>query len=166
MRLRKQIAVIAAALAATTSLVWGQERPAPESANSGKTIVGTWRVLRHGANCATGERLGPNFHALITFNRGGTLNAYAVAPGETPAQTSPEYGIWSRVQDTQTYIFRDVSYGYDQNGAFTGRGELTATVTLDADGDSFTQDTIIDVYGANGNFLFSFCGKATGRRFK
>lgn len=166
MRLRKQIAVIAAALAATTSLVWSQEQPAPESANSGKTIVGTWRVLRHGANCATGERLNPNFHALITFNRGGTLNAYAVGPGETPAQTSPEYGIWSRVQDTQTYTFRDVSYGYDENGAFTGRGELTATVTLDADGDSFTQDTIIDIYDGNGNLLFSFCGKATGRRFK
>jgi hypothetical protein len=164
MRLRKQIAVIAAALAATTSLVCGQGQQSAESAGT-QTIVGTWQVLRHGVDCDTGDPLGPDFPTLITFNKGGTLNAYAVPPGATPALTTPEYGNWSRVPDTHTFTLRDVSYGYDVNGAFTGRGEITGTVTL-APGDTFTADTTVDVFDADGNLLFSFCGMWTGTRFE
>ena len=164
MRLRKQIAIVAAALAATTSLVCGQgQQPAQSSGN--KSIVGTWQVLRHAVDCDTGERLNPDFPTLITFNQGGTLNAISVPPGTTPGQGTPEYGNWSGEAGTHTYTLRDVSYGYDENGAFTGRGEITATVTL-ATPDTFTADTTIDVFDADGNLLFSFCGKWTGTRFE
>jgi hypothetical protein len=62
------------------------------------------------------------------------------------------------------YKFRDVSYGYDANGTFTGRGEITATATLDADADSMNIVSKIDVYDAQGNPVFSFCGRASGTR--
>jgi len=39
-------------------------------------------------------------------------------------------------------------------------------VTLAADGNSFTQQSAIDIYDADGNLLFSFCGAATGTRFQ
>jgi hypothetical protein len=166
MNLKKQIVIIAVAMTAATSLVCGQGQQSAESARN-QPIVGTWQMLRHGVDCVTGERLGPDFQALMTFNRGGTLNAYAIPPnGTTPALTSPEYGNWSRVPGTQTYTVRDVSYGYDENGAFTGRGEITATVILVDGSDSFTWDATIDVYDADGNFLFSFCGMATATRFE
>ena len=164
MRLRKQIAVIAAALAATTSLVCGQGQQSAESAGN-QPIVGTWQVLRHGVDCVTGQRLNPDFPTLLTLNRGGTLNGYGVAPGETPGLGSPEYGHWSHEPGTHTYTVRDVSYGYDETGAATGRGEITATVTL-ATGDTFTADTTVDVYDADGNLLFSFCGAWAGTRFE
>ena len=166
MRLRKQIVVIVAALVATTSLVCGQGQQSTESARN-QAIVGTWQVLRHGVDCVTGQQLGPDFATLMTFNQGGTLNAYAIPPnGTTPALTSPEYGNWSHEPSTRTCTLRDVSYGYDENGAFTGRGEITATITLAADRNSFTWDATIDVYDADGNLLFSFCGAATGTRFE
>lgn len=164
MRLRKQIVVTVAALVATTSLVCGQGQQSAESARN-QAIVGTWQVLRHGVDCATRERLNPDFPTLMTFNRGGTLNGYAVAPGENPGLGSPEYGNWSHEPGTHTYTVRDVSYGYDETGAFTGRAEITATVTL-ATGDTFTADTTVDVYDADGNLLFSFCGRWTGTRFE
>ena len=159
MRLKNQLALIAAALTATTSLVCGQGQQSADS-----SIVGTWQVLRHGADCSTGKRLNPDFHVLMTFNQGGTLNAFGVSPGGTPFDT-PECGNWVKTGD-RTYRLRDVSYGYDNNGTFTGRAEITAMVRLDGDADSLTANTRIDVFDANGNFLFSFCGKAKGTRFK
>ncbi|MBA3963566.1 MAG: hypothetical protein H0X40_16935 [Chthoniobacterales bacterium] len=160
MKLIRKMAVILLALAATSSLAFGQEQ---QSANN--SIVGTWQVLRHGVDCATGMRLNPDFPVLTVFNAGGTLNAFGAAPGESLATGTPDCGNWTHQPGTKTYIVRDVSYGYDENGNFTGRGEITATVTL-ATGDTFTADTRIDVYDAGGNLLFSFCGMWTGTRFK
>jgi hypothetical protein len=164
MNLKKQIAVLAVALAATTSLVCGQGQQSAESRGTQK-IVGTWQVLRHGVDCDTGERLNPDFPTLMTFNRGGTLNGYSVGPGDSPGLQTPEYGNWTHQQGTQTYTLRDVSYGYDDTGTFAGRGEITATLTF-ASADTFTADTTIDVFDADGNLLFSFCGMWTGTRFQ
>jgi hypothetical protein len=165
MRLMKQIAVIATGLAATTSLVCGQGQQAAEPATN-QPIVGTWQVLRHGVDCVTGQRLNADFPTLITFNQGGTLNADGLAPGDIPGLVTPEYGNWSHVPGTHTCTLRDVSYGYDENGAFTGRGEITGNLTLHAGGNSFTCNTTIDIYDADGNLLFSFCGMWTGTRFQ
>ena len=165
MNLRKQIIAVAVALAATTSLVCGEGQQGAESARN-QSIVGTWQVLRHGVDCVTGQRLNADFPTLTTFNRGGTLNGYSVGPGDSPGLETPEYGNWTHQQGTQTYTLRDVSYGYDDTGTFAGRGEVTATITLAADGNSFTADAIVDIYDADGNLLFSFCGAWAGTRFK
>jgi hypothetical protein len=162
-KMKLKLAAIILTLAATTSLVCGQQSQSANPSGTGG-IVGTWQVLRHGADCATGARLNPDFHVLMTFNQGGTLNAFGRSPGGGPFDT-PECGNWVKTGD-RTYRLRDVSYGYDENGAFAGRAELTAMVRLDSDADSLTANTTIDVFDANGNFLFSFCGKWSGERFQ
>jgi hypothetical protein len=155
--------MLVTAFAATTSLVCGQQ--SPDCGQQGNAdVVGTWQVLRQGVDCATGALRGQPFPALMTFNRGGTLIAYANAPGSSPFD-SPEFGTWVK-QGSRTYRARDVSYGYDENGVFAARAELTATVTLDAKGKSFTYKATLDFFGADGNFLFSICGMATGTRFE
>jgi hypothetical protein len=163
MRPTKQLLVIIAALATATSLV-----PAEAQQSSGKqSLVGTWQVVRHGVDCVTGERLGPDFPALMTFNQGGTLNAYAIPPnGTTPALTSPEYGVFSREPGRGNFSFRDVGYSYDSDGAFTGSSIITATGQLAADGNSFTYDATVAFYDAQGNLLFTICGMATATRFQ
>ena len=165
MRLTRQITLIVSAMTALTCLAWGQEQQSAESSRM-HSIVGTWQVLRHGVDCVTGERLNADFPTLTTFNRGGTLNGDGLAPGDTPGLVTPEYGNWTHEQGTQTYTLRDLSYGYDETGNFTGRGEITATITLAAGGATFTADTTIDVYDADGNLLFSFCGAWAGTRFE
>jgi hypothetical protein len=163
MNLRKQIAVISLSLFTITSLASGQTN-SQTCANS-QSIVGTWVVTRHGADCSTGNQLGPDFPALMTFNQGGTLNAYAIPPnGSTPANSSPEYGTWFKT-GPHSYRFRDISFGYDGNGAFTGSAIVKAVVTLDGNADSFTYKATIDFYDASGKLLFSICGGATGKRF-
>jgi hypothetical protein len=163
MKLKTQILAIALGLAATTSLVCGQDQQ--PAASSTRSIVGTWQVLEHRVDCQTGKRLSPNFPGLITFNQGGTLNAYALFPGSSPFD-SPEYGNWSRVPNTQTYKFRDVSYGYDENGTFIVRAEVTATATLDGDADTMKVTARVDGYDAQGNLFGSLCSRWTGTRFQ
>ena len=63
--------------------------------------------------------MGVPFPAIMTFNRDGTLTAYANPPGTGPLDT-PEAGIWQREPGSQNYSFHDIAYFYDENGAFAG----------------------------------------------
>ena len=103
----------------------------------------------------------------MTFNKGGTLNAYAIPPnGTTPALTSPEYGNWNRDPGARNFSFRDWGLSYDSAGDFTGSSVFSATGQLAADGSSFTYNATIDFYDADGNLLFSICGIATAARLE
>jgi S-methylmethionine-dependent homocysteine/selenocysteine methylase len=160
MKLKTKIVVIALGLAASTSLVLSADRPAREAT---PTIEGVWQVTRCRANCESGECIGPPVPALMTFNRDGTLIAYANPPGTGPLDT-PEAGVWQR-EGAQNYSFHDVSYVYDENGVFAGSGVVTANVHLTS-ANSFTYNSLIEFYDADGNLLFSFCGHSEGTRFQ
>ncbi|HEY9503525.1 MAG TPA: hypothetical protein VIR01_17945 [Pyrinomonadaceae bacterium] len=162
MKLKKQIAVIVLALTATTSPVWSQDRQALPS-RTAHTLQGTWRVIKHGVNCQTGEELS-SFPALVTFNQDGTLHGDFVGPGGTAAESTAEHGVWSR--QGPDYSFRSVSYGWDPNtGAFEGRAEFTAIVQLTSV-NTFTYNISVCIYDADGNQLFCGCGRAEGTRFE
>ena len=161
MKLKTQIAVIALALGVSTSLVWSADRPARETT---PTIEGVWQVTRCRANCESGECIGPPVPALITFHRDGTLTAYANPPGTGPLDT-PEAGVWQREPGSQNYSFHDISYFYDESGAFAGSGVGTANVHLTS-ANSFEYSATIQFFDADGNLLFSGCGRATGTRFE
>jgi hypothetical protein len=162
MKLKKQIAVIVLALTATTSLVWGQDRQALSSPTA-QTLQGTWRVTRHGVNCITGQEVS-SFPAIMTFNQGGTYSGYGVPSGGDPAQGT-EYGVWQREPGHQNYSFRFVSYAYTADGDFDGRIEATGTLQLTTS-DSFTYTSTIQIFDADGNLIFTACGRATGTRFE
>jgi hypothetical protein len=161
MKLKTEILAIALGLAASTSLVWSADRPPRETT---PTIQGVWQVTRCRANCESGECIGAPVPALITFHSDGTLTAYANPPGTGPLDT-PEAGVWQREPGSQNYSFHDISYIYDENGAFAGSGVVIANVHLTS-ANSFTYSATIAVYDADGNLLFTFCGRSTGTRFE
>jgi hypothetical protein len=138
------------------------QSPAQPPPKNPATLQGVWRVTRYGVNCNTGQDFGFSFPALMTFNQDGTLNAFAVPPGSTPAETSPEYGVWA--PQGSGHSFRDVSYSYDSNGAFVGSGEVTASVQMTS-ANTFTYTSSVCFYDAAGNQLFCGCGRAEGTRF-
>ena len=162
MNLKKQIAVIVLALTATTSPVWSQDRQAL-SLPTAHNLQGTWRVTRTVVNCITGQDIF-SFPAIQTFNHGGTYTGYGVPPGSDPGQGT-EYGVWQREAGRQNYSFRTVSYSYTAEGDFDGRGEITGTLQLTTT-DSFTYTATIQIFDADGNLVFTACGRADGTRFE
>jgi hypothetical protein len=162
MKLKTQIAVMVLALAASTSLVWSADRQAPRAVTP--TLVGVWQVIRMGVNCDDPNQTRPPFPALMTFYRDGTLTAYANPPGTGPLDT-PEAGLWQHEPGSQNYSFHDISYVYDENGAFAGSGVVTANVHLTS-ANSFEYSATIQFFDADGNLVFSGCGRATGTRFE
>ncbi len=161
MKLKIQIVAIALGLAASTSLVWSADRPPREAI---PTIQGVWQVTRMGVNCDDPNQTRPPFPALMTFHSDGTLAAYANPPGTGPLDT-PEAGVWQREPGGQNYSYHDIAYFYDENGAFSGSGQVTANVHLTS-ANSFTSSDTIAVYDADGNLLFTFCGHSEGTRFQ
>ncbi len=161
MKLKTKIVAIALGLVASTSLVWSADRPPRETT---PTIQGVWQETRCRANCERGECIEPPVPALITFHSDGTLTAYANPPGTGPLDT-PEAGVWQREPGSQNYSSHDIAYFYDENGAFAGSGQVTNNVHLTS-ANSFTASATIAVYDADGNLLFTFCGRSTGTRFE
>ena len=162
MNLKKQIAVIVLALTATTSPVWSQDRQ-PLPSPTAHTLHGTWRVTRTAVDCITGQDI-LSFPAIMTFNQGGTYTGYGVPPGSDPGQGT-EYGVWQREPGSQNYLVRVVAYSYTAEGDFDGRVEATDTLHLTS-ANSFESSNIIQIFDADGNLVFTACGRADGTRFE
>jgi hypothetical protein len=157
MKLKTQILAIILGLAASTSLLWSAGQPRD---TRGPTIVGVWQVTAMGVNCNDPNQLtGINLQAIITFHSDGTMET------ALPNNGTNEYGVWKREPGPQNYSFRDVSYSYDENGAFAGSDIVTANVQLDT-ATTFSYSARIQFFDANGNPTFSACGRATGTRFE
>src|SRR5215472_1300618 len=148
---KTNILKLALAFASVAAMLFANgEATAQPPPKNPATLHGVWRVIRHGVNCTTGQEF-VSFAAIMTFNQDGTMTAFGVPPGSSPAETSPEYGVWApRGSD---YSFRDVSYSYDQNGTFTGSGVITAIVHLTS-ANTFTYTASICIYDPAGNQLF------------
>jgi len=100
----------------------------------------------------------------MAFHRDGIVTGAAKSPVTGPFDT-PEYGSWQRVQGSQNYSFRELSYRYDINGTFLGPLVLTAKVELTG-ANSFIYSSTIQIVDANGNPTDTRCGRATGTRFE
>jgi hypothetical protein len=162
MKLKTQIAVIALGLAASTSLVWSHDRQALPSPTA-QTLQGTWRVTRTAVDCITGQDI-LSFPAIQTFNQGGTYTGYGVPPSSDPGQGT-EYGVWGREAGSQNYSVRTVSYAYTAEGDFDGRAEITEALHLTA-ANSFEGTATIQIFDADGNLVFTACGRRIGTRFE
>ena len=162
MKVKKQIAVIVLALTATTSPVWSQDRQALPSPTA-QTLRGTWRITITEVDCITGQDIS-SFPAIRTFNQGGTCTGYVVPPGIDPGQGT-EYGVWQREPGSQNYSVRTVSYGYDAEGVFIGRAEVTETLHLTS-ANSFESSATVQFFDVDGNLLFTACTTSTGTRFE
>lgn len=150
------IAAIGAALMLGTSLAAAQAAQ--------PTLEGTWRVTRHGVDCVTGE-VRSSFPAIMVFHSAGTYSGFGASPGSTPADGSPEYGIWQREAGAHDYSFRIVGLNYE-GGINVGTVEITGAAELSAQGESLSYAAHISAFDLDGNRLFTFCGRATGVRFQ
>jgi hypothetical protein len=164
MHFSKHVVAIMASLTVATSGTVAHGGTSTDT-NRKSPLVGVWQVLRHGVDCDSGQQLGPDFPVIMTFHGDGTMTAVGNAPGGGPFDTN-EYGTWQRQAGEQIYSFRDLSYGYDETGTFASSGTISATVTLAADRNTFSYSATIQIFDANGNLLFTFCGAATGTRFQ
>ena len=130
------------------------------------TLEGVWRVTRMGVSCATGQQVRPSFPAIMSFSKDGIYTGYGLPAGSTPAAGSPEYGTWKRDPGAQNYSFRFLDLNYDDSGAFDGTTEVAGTLQVAHGGDGFTYNATVGFFDANGNPLFTACGKATATRFE
>jgi hypothetical protein len=128
------------------------------------TLEGTWRVTRHGVDCVTGE-VRNSFPAIMVFHNGGTYSGFGASPGSTPADGSPEYGIWQRAPGMQNYTFRITGIAYD-GATVAGSVEITGDAELSQQGQRLDYTATIAFLDTSGNQLFAFCGKASGVRFQ
>ena len=162
MNLKKQIAVIVLALTATTSPVWSQDKQALQSPTA-QSLQGTWRVTGTVVNCITGQDIF-SFPRIETFHQGGTYTGYGVPPGSDPGQGT-EYGVWQREPGSHNYSYRTVSYGYTAEGDYEGRAEITNALHLTS-ANSLESTATIQIFDADGNLVFTACGRRTAERFQ
>ncbi|MFL6583820.1 MAG: hypothetical protein ACJ8KU_04815 [Chthoniobacterales bacterium] len=151
---------IKAALALTCSAALLISPGSTRGDDSG-SLVGVWRVTRHGMDCASGQ-LFNSFPALMTFHQDGTLHGDAVGPGSTAAEGTAEHGVWTR--NGKDYSFRFISYGWDANGQLEGRAEITANLQLNGP-NSFVYAASVCFFGADGTPFGCHCARAEGTRF-
>ncbi len=85
--------------------------------------------------------------------------------GGTGPLDTPEAGLWQREPGSQNYSFHDISYVYDENGVFAGSGVVTANIHLTS-ANSFEYSATIQFFDADGNLVFSGCGRGTATRFE
>ena len=173
MNLKKCTAVVPcaliSALAITASIASAQDpQTQPSSATSAaheRTIQGVWRTTVTPRNCQTGQ-LFPSLQGVFTFNQGGTMAEYGIGPGSSPALRSPGHGVWEREHGWQDYSFAFTFYRYDASGVFLGSQKITATLELDAAGDTFASRSAIEILDVNGAVVGTGCATAVGRRFE
>ena len=130
--------VLALAGATLLSTLW---RVDATTQGEAKVLEGTWRVDVTPRNCISGDEIpGAAFKALITFAKGGTLNATTTNAQFLPpagAKLSNDYGVWQRVGD---HTFNTVSefFVFNSSGVWLGTHRLTRTIEI-ADADTYSQ---------------------------
>ena len=133
------------------------------------SLVGVWLTRVRPRNCETGEVLpAPVLQGfgLFTFHEGGTASEYGIGPGQTPATRSPGHGVWRRTRGWQEHEYKFLFTRHDANGAFVGSSKVTSVLVLDRGGDTWTSNSQVEVFDADGNRILAPCVTATGTRFE
>ena len=157
-------------LTITTSMASGpnvERKQSSASQNaSERTIEGVWRTEARHVTVKQTCSVPFAIRGLFTFNEGGTMSEFGVAPGSTPALRSPGHGVWQREHGWQDYSLAFTYYRYDASGAFMGSQKVRATLELGASGDEFTGKSAVEVLDANDNLIATVCAAAVGTRFE
>jgi hypothetical protein len=124
------------------------------------SIEGVWRTSVTPRVCATGAPITTPFPGIILFENGGTMT------GTSTAVTSV-YGLWSRGTGAREYSFSSLAFRYDQaTGTLLGTRRIDQTVTLAANGDSFTSTGTFQDNDLAGAPTGSGCATSVGTRFQ
>jgi len=132
----------------------GQSSPTSGSADRAK-LVGAWRsriVFRSGSLAEMKD-----LEFLYAYNAGGTMTEssnYDEAANSTP----PAYGLWKQIAPHQfqtKYVYYTTTQPGPGNAGNTdwwpsGHGVLTETITLSADGQTYTSTIRLSTYDRTG----------------
>ena len=167
MNVIKRISVLVLAatmvLAMTAPAVFGQGKD--WSDDNDKNIIGAWRTVVTARDCQTGDPL-ITLTGLFTFNKGGTMSEWTIAPGQTPSMRGPGHGVWKNGRGWQNYSIAFTFYLYAPNGAFIGSQRVKAALHLGTNGDEFTTKATNETLDVDDNVIASGCGNSVGTRFE
>jgi hypothetical protein len=102
------------------------------------------------------------FQSLNLFHDGGTLTDTDSQP---PASHGPALGTWSS-QGSATYGSLFQLYRFNADWTLAGSNRVQRTITLSADGNSFTSTIAVSLLDPTGTQVGSGCGTETATRLK
>lgn len=164
-------ALASLALAALAACAQPAAQPAPPAPPAGPSLAGAWKSSIKFQDGALAAYQGLEF--MYVFNAGGTMTEssnYDAAPPVPPA-----YGLWRATGPNsfearyQFYLTRQPTKaeaaGASGGWVPAGFGILTETITLAADGNSFTSAIKLEVFDPAGKPAEGGgTGTSTGRR--
>jgi hypothetical protein len=104
------------------------------------------------------------FTSLNTFHTDGTFIEGSLAD-YFPPQGTPGQGLWARTGEGEFNLtFYGVLYGSSNNPQFQGTYRVRSRIITNEAGDQFSAPGKIDIFGPNGNLLFTFDSFASGKR--
>lgn len=171
--MKHRLAWLTAVLALASLVSGAQATPAPKPAKERAGLPGAWRAHISFTDGAFAQMKDLEFSYV--YNAGGTLTEssnYDAAPPVPPA-----YGIW-RKTGARTFQSKYVFYVTKAPGSFDdikkgggwapdGHGVFTETITLSADGNSYTAAIAYVAFGEDGKPApGGGAGTATGTRLE
>ena len=168
---------LAAALLIPSGAIAGQS----DNSASPHSLAGAWLVQVTQRNCATQAPLGPSFHSLVSFHRGGTITESPGGVAFPPGQRSPGHGTWAQEgrhtyrQDMVAMLLFDTEPNLPGTPTFdptkpispgfsAGWQIISHTVRL-TDADHMSSEGTSAFYKLNGEVYRSGCSTATAERF-
>ncbi len=82
-----------------------------------------------------------------------------------PALRSSGYGIWE-FRGRRTYTGKFTFYTFNPDGSLAGSQEINQNIVIARDGTRLTDNAHVNIFDANGNFVFNVCATAEGTRFR
>lgn len=130
-----------------------ESTPAPDARFNEVSMVGLWKV----AFVSSGQIVDQAFDA---WHGDGTETLVDTPP---PSSGNVCIGVWAQT-GILTYKLNHPSWTFDNNGNLNGTAVIKETVTLDANGNSFSGSFTVDVFDLNGKTLQHTAGTVTGQR--
>ena len=132
--------------------------PATRAASGGADLTGVWDSQVTLTDC-NGHTL-VSFEAHEMFHAGGTLTSTDNTP---PTLQGPGSGTWKRTTQ-RSYSAPFQFFNFNADGTFAGTQKITRTITIAANGNSYTSVVNFGSYDPAGNLLFSGCGTEVATR--
>lgn len=159
MRVFQSQRLVAAALVTTAVLTFGGNAVAEDDDRD--QIEGAFNSIVTIKNCQNGAVLGST-KALLLFHRGGTVT---IDNTQGRLQRGLILGTWARERGTRyRYVSAVSHFNYFEDGTVSGTNKVTRTIVLGSDGDSFTAQLRVRVFGVDGTQLAELCPTETGER--
>jgi hypothetical protein len=135
------------------------ESQVASSSAKAKGLTGTWRV-----SIPTSDGGLPPFNAYQTFSDDGTFTE--VSDLLTTQTESPAHGVWSGRKSDYQLTFELFVFDPETKQP-AGRVRVRNNITLSADGDSFTSDSVVDFITPDGMVIEGVdSGPFSGTRVK